>query len=233
MCIERIINIHKIDRYIQWNHHVHPSRNCLSPELEGIDWFRAGAQAFDLIPCAIEQRLAGAYRRTHRLHIDRGAVITHIALHHQIHSGVHFWHPKGASQHAIVTGDAARLACRLHHAIRGPFDGICRAHFRASGGVAVHTDHGDGLRGQVPVYVIQLDHGLALVRVTFRTCLHTGLAADTPGGVNEKFFGGCFCHERQFSPFRTRTAHTLYSGIFEMGSCAAMVNWLADFLPGQ
>ena len=26
------------------------------------------------------------------------------------------------------------------------------------------------------------------------------------------------------SAFRTRTAHTLYSGIFDTGSCAAMVN---------
>src|SRR5688572_29518819 len=33
--------------------------------------------------------------------------------------------------------------------------------------------------------------------------------------------------------FRSRTAHTSYSGIFETGSCAAMVNWFADFLPGQ
>jgi hypothetical protein len=32
---------------------------------------------------------------------------------------------------------------------------------------------------------------------------------------------------------RTLTAHTLNSGIFEMGSCAEIVNWLALFLPGQ
>src|SRR5690606_20638004 len=36
-----------------------------------------------------------------------------------------------------------------------------------------------------------------------------------------------------WSAFRTRTAHTLYSGIFEIGSWAAMVSWLALFLPPQ
>src|SRR5512141_685913 len=36
-----------------------------------------------------------------------------------------------------------------------------------------------------------------------------------------------------FSDFLMRTAQTLNSGIFETGSCAEMVNWLADLRPGQ
>ena len=35
------------------------------------------------------------------------------------------------------------------------------------------------------------------------------------------------------SAFRTRTAHTLYSGIFEIGSCAEIVSWLALLRPAQ
>src|SRR5687768_15498307 len=33
--------------------------------------------------------------------------------------------------------------------------------------------------------------------------------------------------------FRTRAAQTLYSGIFEIGSCAAIVSWLALLGPAQ
>ena len=32
---------------------------------------------------------------------------------------------------------------------------------------------------------------------------------------------------------RTRAAQTLYSGIFEIGSCAAIVTWLMLFGPAQ
>jgi hypothetical protein len=32
---------------------------------------------------------------------------------------------------------------------------------------------------------------------------------------------------------RKRTAHTLYSGMCEIGSCAEIVNWLALFFPAQ
>src|SRR4051812_29277549 len=35
------------------------------------------------------------------------------------------------------------------------------------------------------------------------------------------------------SAFFSRAAHTLYSGIFETGSWAAIVSWLALFLPAQ
>lgn len=34
-------------------------------------------------------------------------------------------------------------------------------------------------------------------------------------------------------PFLTLTAHTLYSGIFEIGSCAEIVNWFTLFRPAQ
>ena len=36
-----------------------------------------------------------------------------IALHHQVHAVVHLGHAKGAGQHAVIAGDAARLARRL------------------------------------------------------------------------------------------------------------------------
>jgi hypothetical protein len=35
------------------------------------------------------------------------------------------------------------------------------------------------------------------------------------------------------SDLNKRAAHTLNSGMCEIGSCAEMVNWLALFAPGQ
>ena len=86
------------------------------------------------------------------------------------------------------------------------------------------------------VDVFEVDHRLAPVRVALAARLHAGLAADAAARVDEELessartasssrlllrlerAGVC----RRPSALRTRTAQTLYSGIFEIGSCAAI-----------
>src|SRR5690606_26572527 len=66
-------------------------------------------------------------------------------------------------------------------------------------------------------------------------------AADAPVGVEEELelFGDAHCCGSSSEAYAgrsartTRTAHTLYSGIFEIGSCAEIVSWFTDFGPAQ
>jgi len=87
---------------------------------------------------------------------------------------------------------------------------------------------------------------MAFVRVTLGAGLHARLAADAAVRVNEKFhhksygsYGSYGSDGTLIAPitpiyaFLTRTAQTLYSGIFEIGSCAEIVNWFALFAPAQ
>ena len=53
---------------------------------------------------------------------------------------VHLRHAERAGEHAVVAGDAARLAGRLHDAVAGPLDGVGRADLGAGRRVAVHAD---------------------------------------------------------------------------------------------
>ena len=94
---------------------------------------------------------------------------------------------------------------------------------------------------------------MPLVRVALAARLHARLAADAAVRVDEEFeivgtgmLAACgsarlsaiaaapagSAYAGGPSAFRTRTAHTLYSGIFEIGSCAAIVSWLALLRPG-
>jgi hypothetical protein len=65
--------------------------------------------------------------------------------------------------------------------------------------------------------------------------MHASLTADATAGIDEEFAAngrhgdhccGSSCDAYAGGPgaFDTHTAHTLYSGIFEIGSCAAIVS---------
>src|SRR5215475_1390459 len=182
-------------RRTRWHHYVHFRLDDLSAELEGVERARLRPQPLDLISRAEKQCLAGTHRGAHRLFAHRGAVVTHVALHHQVHGGVHLRHTEGAGEHAVVTSDAARLTGGLHDPVFHTFDRIGRADLRAGGRFAMHAYHRHGLRRVGLIDVIQLDHRIALVRVAFGTCLHTPVATDAATRIDEKFIGFGDRHE--------------------------------------
>src|SRR5262249_27212095 len=108
------------------------------------------------------------------------------AFHHQIHPGVHLGHAEGAGQYAVVAGDTAWLARRLDHAVAGALDRVGGADLRAGRRVAVHTHHRHGLGRDLTVDVVELDHRVALVCVTFAARLDAGIAADAAARVDEE-----------------------------------------------
>src|SRR5262245_46320327 len=103
-------------------------------------------------------------------------------------------------------------------AVSRPLDGVGRADLGARRRVAVHADHRDGLHRDRPIDVLQVDHGVPAMRVALAARGDARLAADAAVGVEEEL------EVHPSSPRRMRTAHTLYSGIFETGSCAAIVS---------
>ena len=96
---------------------------------------------------------------------------------------------------------------------------------------------------------IQVDHRVPLVRVALGAGVDARLAADAAVGVDEEdvvvgdhghsvLAAYCCGSSRPAysggpSALRTRTAHTLYSGILEIGSWAEIVTWLMLFAPAQ
>ncbi len=125
-----------------------------------------------------------------------------------------------------------------NHAVDILLDGIGGANHGASGILAVHANYRRGLYARAAINVIEVDHRYAAVRVAFSTRCHAGLAANATRGIDKKLqiikwqfrlINWCY-HQEAFS---TLHAHTLNSGIFEIGSRARLVIWLAAFLPGQ
>src|SRR4029078_11006235 len=92
-----------------------------------------------------EERLARTHRGAHRLLADARAVVTHIALHHDLAVLVDLRHTERTGPDAVSAGDASWLARRLHDAVTGALDGVGRTDFGARRLVAVHADHGYGL----------------------------------------------------------------------------------------
>src|SRR6185295_154512 len=128
-------------------------------------------------------------RRAPRLQPDRRPVVAHVALHHQVHLGLHLRDAEGAGQNAVVARDAARLPGRVHDAVLGPLDGVGRTDLRAGRRVAVQTHHRHRLRRVRAIHVVELNHRLPLVSVAFRAGLDAGLAANTPAWVDEELEG--------------------------------------------
>ena len=71
--------------------------------------------------------------------------------------------------------------------------------------------------------IIEVNHRIAFVRFAFTTRLDARLTADAAIGIDKKFV---LCRNSHYwsLAFLNRTAHTLYSGILEIGSCAEIVN---------
>src|SRR5262249_8766760 len=107
--------------------------------------------------------------------------------------------------------------------------------------VAVHAHHGHGLGRAGPVHVVELDHRVALVGVALGAGLDAGVATDAAARIDEELGRLRDGHRQRASgdggagalAFASLTAQTLYSGIFEIGSWAAIVRVFALFAPGQ
>src|SRR5947209_8969527 len=69
-----------------------------------------------------------------------------------------------------------------------------------------------------PVNVLQMNHRMAAVRVAFAARGDARLAADAAVRIEEEL------EVHRSVAFAMRTAQTLYSGIFDTGSCAPIVS---------
>src|SRR6185295_5685038 len=110
---------------------------------------------FNLLAGAEEERLAGTDRRAHRLLPDARPVVAHVALHHDLAVFVELRHAERARHDAVATGDAPRLAGRLHNAIGRTLDGVRRTHLGTGRLLAVHADDGNGLHALGAIDVFQ------------------------------------------------------------------------------
>src|SRR5579884_1352641 len=230
-------HIEMFDGTLAGHHHVYLGTDRLLAKLELIDGPRTGPQPLDLLARGVEQGATGTDGGTHRLEAGGGPIVAHVALHHQIELTHHLGNAERAGEHTIRAGDAARFASGHDSTIARAFDGVRGANIGAGRRFTVHAHHGSGLRGHLAVDEIQMDHRVSLVRLAFGTGMDTGLAADAAVRINEKFHLGSWhrvfpvaeaycCGSRRLAysgscALRSRTAHTLYSGIFEIGSWAA------------
>src|SRR4029453_15440009 len=119
---------------------------------------------------------------------DRGAVIAEVALVLEHLGHIQLRHPEWAGVDAVAAADAALLGRLLDHPVGGDQDGVGRADLGAGGhrGLAMHAHRGYGRGRPAGVDVVEVDHGLAAVRVAFAAGGHARLAADAAAGVNEQ-----------------------------------------------
>jgi hypothetical protein len=97
-----------------------------------------------LSPRQVRQRLARAHGGAHRLQAHSSAVITHIALHHQLDIGVYLRYSERKRQHTTGTRDAAGLQRTPDHTIFTFSNRISGTDHGARWLVAVHADHRNG-----------------------------------------------------------------------------------------
>ena len=123
----------------------------------------------------------------------------------------------------------------------------------AGGVLAVHAHHRRGLGGGGAVDALEMDQRLAAVGAALHAGLHARFAADAAALVDDEHrrvvdavAASPSCWPRRADRGRgrrwsvrgrrlaaTRTAATLNSGIFEIGSTARLVSWFAALPPGQ
>jgi hypothetical protein len=173
-------------------HDVHFGFHTLPPELKFVHGFLP-ADFFYVITRSEIQRAAWTNGRAHWLLANAGAVVTHVALHHQIILRLHFWNTKRASQNTVRAGDASGFCGAVDHASIILLDRVSWTNFCASGILAVHANDGCRLYSAATMHVVQVNHRLSAMGVAFATRLHTGLAANAARLVDEKFvFGESF-----------------------------------------
>ena len=103
------INVRRPNGDVSRHHHLHLCRNGLRAELKPIDRLRLRPQLLNLLARPEEERLAGADRRAHRFLADAGAVVAHVALHHDLPVLEDLRHAERAGHDAVAAGDAPRL----------------------------------------------------------------------------------------------------------------------------
>src|SRR6185437_5556 len=114
-----------------------------------------------LLPRPEEERLARADGRAHRLLADAGAVVAHVALHHDLAIFVDLRHAERTGDHAVAARDAARLARRLNDAVAGPLDRIGGADFGTRRLLAVHADDRNRLHALGAIDELEMNHRVA------------------------------------------------------------------------
>src|SRR6185369_5955727 len=130
---------------------------------------------------------AGTNRGAHRLFADAGAVVAHVALHHQIELDLHLRHAKGTGEDAVRARDTTRFGGAVHHAAVVLLDGVGGTDPGARRIFAVHANDRRGLHARGPVHVVEVNHRMPAMRPAFAARLHTRLAADAARGVDEEF----------------------------------------------
>src|SRR5688572_9611158 len=214
---------------------------------------RAGARLPVFLERAVPECFARAHRRAHRLEPLGRAVGAHVALHHLVDLGHVLGDAERAGQHTVRAANAARLERRLNDAVLGLLDRVGGADLGTGRVFAVHAHHRRGLSRGRPVEVVEVDEGPPPVGAALHTRLHTGFTADASALVDDEHgrvvdavagldrHGAPPCRSRSRAsvastrpPARSRrTAATLNSGIFEIGSTTRCVSWLAARSPGQ
>ena len=168
--------------------HVDLRIDRLLAELELVDWLRVRTQFLKLFPSAEEQALTRADGRAHRLESLGCAVVTHIALHHQLDTrDFDFRYAERTRESTVIAADATFLFSRLNNAVRCFLDRICRTNFGARRTITVHANHGSCLRRVRSIDVLKVNHRRAFVRIAFRARLHAGFTADAAIGIDEEF----------------------------------------------
>src|SRR5690606_34781111 len=102
---------------------VHPRRDATVAELELVRQ-RPRPGRVELLAGPEPQRLARTDARAHRLGPDARAVVTHVALHHQVVLGDVLRDAERARDHAVRAADAPGLLGGLDHAVLGLLDGV-------------------------------------------------------------------------------------------------------------
>src|SRR5690606_34614808 len=105
-----------------------------------------------------------------------------------------------AGEDAVVAGDAARLAGRLHDPVLGALDGIRRTDLGAGGLIAVHADDRYRLGGLRAVDEVELNYRHSLVGVALRAGLDAGVAADAAGRVDVELVVSRYGHRASPRP---------------------------------
>src|SRR5690606_29221342 len=146
---------------------------------KGIHRNTVRSHPFYFLPSAIIQGLTRTDRCTHGFLAGTGAVVTHIAFHHQFCLFILFWNSKRAGQNAVGTTDTPRGVCRMYHPKIILVDGIRRTYVGTGGILAMHADLNRGLSTYGTIYIMDMDHAFLSVCFAFRTSHFAGMAADT------------------------------------------------------
>ena len=181
----------------------------LGTEREAVERLRA-PDVFNLAARAVEDRAGRADGRAHRPEPDGGPVVAEVALHHEIPVRIELRHAERTGEHAVAAADAALGHRRENDALGVDLDRVRRAHAGARRVVAVHADGRGRLHGLGAIEKIEMDHRDAAVAGAFAARLLASAAPDAPVRIDVELL--------DHATRSTRTAATLNSGIFAMGS---------------